>query len=743
MKKRNTGLIRGVAATMSIAISTLSVPMVSLAATVPDEEIDTNYHIYVAGRPVVKSNCKDVLGDGTVSYDPENQTLNFKDAKITSGYTENGQTYGIYALDSFNITGNVSISGVDNGIVTKEHWDTSIQIVDGADLDIECKYEGLYADSVTIADSTVKINAVGGNESTYEIAIGGNEAVNINNSMIDVTATSDDLEGNSPIGIAGPTSVGGGSIVNVTTINCGFWGEAVQINDANVTVDAPIGIQSTNILIDDDAAVVDITSEISADGYRATGLFGVYKVDIEAGTVTIRTNGIGIIAMDAAINGENTYVYVNSAQGAFGIDIEFKIGDGIEVLYPEDAVLNEYGVFDVSEELAKEVLISHPLSLKKVEAADPTTEKDGNIEYYECEECGRLFKDDKGLQLISDKTDVIIPKLIPEPTAIATPTAVPTAVATPTTAPAATPTTAPAATPTTAPVATPTTEPAATPTTEPSAEPTVSAIPTATPVAEPTEEPADETDPKAQIREFVDRIYKFVLGREPEEEGAKFWADELGNFNRSGAEVAQGFIFSEEFINRKTTDNEFVEILYNTFFGREADEDGLKYWLEQLSSGAMDRVTVANGFIFSQEWANTCATYGIRSGGDLKADIKIEPTELTYAFVERMYTTALGRESDEEGKAYWAEQLSNFAITGEQVGAFFFLSEEMESFKLDDKAYLDRLYKTFMDRDADPDGATYWLGVMASGTPRADVVLGFTRSPEFTAKCVDARILPY
>ena len=108
-----------------------------------------------------------------------------------------------------------------------------------------------------------------------------------------------------------------------------------------------------------------------------------------------------------------------------------------------------------------------------------------------------------------------------------------------------------------------------------------------------------------------------------------------------------------------------------------------------------------------------------------------------------MYTTALGRESDEEGKAYWAEQLSNFAITGEQVGAFFFLSEEMESFKLDDKAYLDRLYKTFMDRDADPDGATYWLGVMASGTPRADVVLGFTRSPEFTAKCVDARILPY
>ena len=108
-----------------------------------------------------------------------------------------------------------------------------------------------------------------------------------------------------------------------------------------------------------------------------------------------------------------------------------------------------------------------------------------------------------------------------------------------------------------------------------------------------------------------------------------------------------------------------------------------------------------------------------------------------------MYTTALGRESDEGGKAFWAEQLTNLAITGEQLGASFFLSDEMVSLKLDDKAFLDRLYKTFMDREADSDGATYWLGVMTSGTPRAEVVMGFTRSPEFSQRCADAKILPY
>jgi hypothetical protein len=157
----------------------------------------------------------------------------------------------------------------------------------------------------------------------------------------------------------------------------------------------------------------------------------------------------------------------------------------------------------------------------------------------------------------------------------------------------------------------------------------------------------------------------------------------------------------------------------------------------------MDRMAVASGFIFSQEWADTCASYGIRSGAFAKPVAVIEPTGLTYAFVERMYTTALGRECDEEGKKFWASELSNFNTSGEACGAFFFLSDEMKGFKLSDKEFISRLYATFMDREADKEGEAFWLGVLYSGKPRADVVLGFTRSPEFVQKCIDARILPY
>lgn len=250
-------------------------------------------------------------------------------------------------------------------------------------------------------------------------------------------------------------------------------------------------------------------------------------------------------------------------------------------------------------------------------------------------------------------------------------------------------------------------------------------------------------DPESQIMEFVKRNYIYVLDREPEKEGAEYWYGELYNFNRTGAEVAQGFIFSKEFNDRNTSDKEFVTILYKTFFGREPDDEGMNFWLTQLSTGKMDRFRVANGFIFSQEWADTCATYGIRSGCGIKPSVQIEPTKLTCDFVERMYTTALCRDYDEEGKAYWTNQLANFNITGETLGAEFFLSKEMVGYNLSDKEFVARLYATFMDREPDPDGEAYWLDCLKKGSTRDSVVYGFTRSREFTERCIEARILPF
>ena len=253
--------------------------------------------------------------------------------------------------------------------------------------------------------------------------------------------------------------------------------------------------------------------------------------------------------------------------------------------------------------------------------------------------------------------------------------------------------------------------------------------------------PSGESGQK--ILGFVSRLYTCVLGRSPEPDGAAYWSSELYNFRQTGAQVAQGFIFSQEFKDRNTSNTDFVTILYNTFFDRTPETDGLNYWVGQLDSGSMSRERVAMGFIYSQEWSDTCASYGIRSGGDIAPSGDIKPTDMTYGFVERLYNIALDRKYDEEGRQYWASRLANYTLTGEQIGIEFFLSDEMNSKDLSNEEFVDRLYQTFMDRSGDTDGINYWVGQLNGGASRQSVVLGFTRSAEFVERCIKARIMPY
>ena len=271
--------------------------------------------------------------------------------------------------------------------------------------------------------------------------------------------------------------------------------------------------------------------------------------------------------------------------------------------------------------------------------------------------------------------------------------------------------------------------------------------PTQPPTTNPTAPEYDDPviEPDTHLTElFVDRLYTLVLCRTYDEDGLNYWTQELYQYKRTGGQVAMDFFMSPEMIDRKLSNETYVEILYATFFTRSAADDpsGYNYWLGQLNSG-MSRQEVVQRFIDSQEWADTCNTFGILSGGIVKSEIAIPPTEATYAFVSRMYDVALERPYDEEGLNYWALALSNYDMTGEYVGAFFFLSDEMNGYNLSDSEYLTRLYQTFMGRPPETDGFNYWMGRLAGGMSRYELVYSFTRSPEFVDKCIKARIVPY
>ncbi len=119
--------------------------------------------------------------------------------------------------------------------------------------------------------------------------------------------------------------------------------------------------------------------------------------------------------------------------------------------------------------------------------------------------------------------------------------------------------------------------------------------------------------PSSNALEFATRLYECCLGREPEEGGLNYWSLALTNLEKTGAEAAQLFFELPEFINLLTDDTEYVTRLYKTFMGRDPEPDGLKYWVGRLKEGTSRREVMA-GFADSKEFTNICKQYGIERG---------------------------------------------------------------------------------------------------------------------------------
>ncbi len=246
-------------------------------------------------------------------------------------------------------------------------------------------------------------------------------------------------------------------------------------------------------------------------------------------------------------------------------------------------------------------------------------------------------------------------------------------------------------------------------------------------------------NPNPSFAEFVERLYTIALDRESDPEGKQFWVDQVENKGATGADCARFFLLeAPEFMERKLTNEEFLNTLYRVFFDREGDPEGLDFYLKALKNGATKQYVV-ECFIESKEWVEVCERFGVESGAK-NPDLN-KPSPKIYAFVERLYENCLFRGSDKEGLEYWVNALASGQATGIQAARFFCNSDEMKKADLDDRNFLMRLYMTFFDRASDRAGEVFWEDQMKSGMTREAVVDHFAMSKEFGEICDDYGIV--
>lgn len=199
------------------------------------------------------------------------------------------------------------------------------------------------------------------------------------------------------------------------------------------------------------------------------------------------------------------------------------------------------------------------------------------------------------------------------------------------------------------------------------------------------------------------RLYEGLLGRDADYVGAETFTTAIDN-GTSLTDVTQSFLTSSEYQN--DLNDEFVEGLYTSLLGREADGGGETSWLNLLASGA-SRADVAAGFANSAEGQE--AVLG------------------NTAFINALYESALGREAETQGLDTWITALNDGVSRDDVTSQIFTSSEATEKTNSD---FVDSLYENALGREADAGGKAGWMDVLEHGATQAEVAIGIVGSPE-------------
>jgi hypothetical protein len=97
----------------------------------------------------------------------------------------------------------------------------------------------------------------------------------------------------------------------------------------------------------------------------------------------------------------------------------------------------------------------------------------------------------------------------------------------------------------------------------------------------------------------------------------------------------------------------------------------------------------------------------------------------------------LGREPDAQGLDYWLDAM-DYGFTRKQVAEGFLGSPEFASASgMSNPDFVEFLYQQCLGRPSDSGGKAYWINQITSGTSRADVLIGFSESPEHRTQTAD------
>jgi len=114
---------------------------------------------------------------------------------------------------------------------------------------------------------------------------------------------------------------------------------------------------------------------------------------------------------------------------------------------------------------------------------------------------------------------------------------------------------------------------------------------------------------------LITLYYQTILGRAPEPSGLSYYQGEiakaqaLGDVKPAFRQMGYNFFNSPEYLNRKTSNTDYITNLYKTFLQRDPGSSEVQFYLDRLTKGE-SRNTFITNFTNSPEFANFMKSLG-------------------------------------------------------------------------------------------------------------------------------------
>jgi uncharacterized membrane protein len=200
---------------------------------------------------------------------------------------------------------------------------------------------------------------------------------------------------------------------------------------------------------------------------------------------------------------------------------------------------------------------------------------------------------------------------------------------------------------------------------------------------------------------WIQEIYRDLFNRQAEMQGLGFWVAELAK-GESRAQVAEQMV---EMASFEEFQHDTVTALYEQYLGRAPDPGGLAYWSAYLYQGGTIE-SMSQALVSSPEY------WQARAGNT------------NSGFLNALFQDALRRQIDPAALTYFGTQMAQGASAAD-VASMVFASDEYHRVRVN--AY----FEEFFNRPADPGALAYFAGELDDGLTDEYVITQLISSDEY------------